>query len=112
MSLWFVLPWLLATLALVALAVGVVYFLAVSRRSPADWQSHVREHRAAFGQTDMAAPEESIQLETVSLQSMLSARSESGDAYFNPQNIPGFQRIEQTTDRIEKRIAERRSKEG
>lgn len=103
--------WLIATLVLVVVAVGVVYGLAVSRRSPHDWQQHVKEQRESFSETPLSTPSDSVTPQTVSLHGMLHARIEEGNAYYNPTGLPGFDRLEGATERIEQRLAEQRSKE-
>lgn len=106
-----VIPLFLGTLVLVSLAVGVIYALAISRRTPEDWQQHVKDHRDSFVETPLGPPLDAVEPQTVSLSGMLNARTEVGNAYYNPQAIPGFDRIEEATGRIEQRIAEQRSKE-
>lgn len=111
MQISFLVPWLGTTLLMVVIAIGVLAALALTRRTRGDWRQHVKEHRDAFSQTSLTSPDETVPPETVSLRGMLNARTEVGDAYFNPDRLPGFERLEDATDRIEKRIAERRSKE-
>lgn len=107
-----IIPWIIATILLVGVAVGVVYMLAVSRRTPHDWQQHVKDQSQSFGQTPLSAPSDSVTPQTVSLHGMLHARIEEGNAYYNPTSLPGFERLEGATERIEQRIADQRSKEN
>lgn len=106
-----ILPWFIGTVIFVAIALAVVYFLAVSRRTPTDWQQHVKEHREAFSQTSLKPSDDPVAPRAVSLAGMLEARTEVGDGYYNPQHLPGFDRIETATERIEQRIAEQRTKD-
>lgn len=101
------LPWLGATTVFVALAVGVVYALAVSRRNPRDWQTHVKEQSHAIVDAHPVSEDDAVCPRTVSLQGMLEARTEEGDAYFNPQRLPGYDRLSDATDRIEQRFKEK-----
>ncbi len=99
--------WLFATLILVALAVGIVYMLAVSRRSPQDWQQHVKEQSETFADTPITRSSEVVEPRTVSLEGMLDARSEKGSAYYDPTRLPGYTHLEDATDRIEQRFKEK-----
>lgn len=107
----FLLPWLVVTILLVAMAAGILYVLAVKRRSPQQWRKHVVSHAQSFSQTPLRFKESSVMTETVSLHDMLNARTEIGDAYYDPSSLPGYQRLASATDRIDQTVAERRSKE-
>lgn len=99
--------WLIATLLLVAVAVGIVYFLAVSRRSPHEWQTHVKEQSESFADTSVTRPLDTVEPQNVSLLHMLDARVENGNAYYDPTAFPGYSRLEDATDRIEQRFKEK-----
>lgn len=89
----------------VGLAVAVVVALAVSRRSASEWQQHIKEQTQHMAEPTSEGPQEqAIEPQTVSLQTIIDERSEAGNAYFDPQVLPGYQRLEEATERIEDRF--------
>ncbi|RRC95170.1 hypothetical protein [Schaalia canis] len=89
----------------IGLAIAVVIILAVSRRSAADWQQHIKEQTQQMTEPTPEGPrEQAIQPQTVSLQTMIAEGSQAGNAYFDPQVLPGYQRLEEATERIEDRF--------
>lgn len=95
----------LTGLLVVSVAVAVVVLLAVSRRSAADWQKHIKEQTQQMAEPTPEGPrEQPIEPQTVSLQTIIDERSEEGNAYFDPQVLPGYQRLEEATERIEDRF--------
>lgn len=96
---------ILTGLLVVGLAVAVVVVLAVSRRSASDWQQHIKEQTQQMAESTHEGPrEQPIEPQTVSLQRLIDERSEAGNAYFDPQVLPGYQRLEEATERIEDRF--------
>lgn len=89
----------------IGLAIAVVIILAVSRRSAADWQQHIKEQTQQMTEPTPEGPrEQAIQPQTISLQTMIAEGSQAGNAYFDPQVLPGYQRLEEATERIEDRF--------
>ena len=95
---------LMALTTLIAVVIGavVIVSLAVSRRTAAQWQSHLRSQADRWNrEVDQGIVYDEVQPTDVSFEAMFSARATSGSAYVDPETIPGAQRLEHAAERIE-----------
>ncbi|QWW18831.1 hypothetical protein I6B53_06645 [Schaalia sp. 19OD2882] len=95
-------------LVLVALALGMLAVLALSRRSAADWRTIVRENVDHVA--DRAQHSSVSDLERESLEDALGLNPSAESAYFDPTTLPGYDRLEAVTVRIHRAGMELRSR--
>lgn len=88
------------TLAILALAVGVLFALMVSRRSVSDWQNHLTQTTRQWKERekDDDATEEEIQPKRASLVTVMKQESREGSAYFTADEIRGLEHLRKRDD--------------
>lgn len=88
------------TLAILALAVGVLFALMVSRRSVSDWQSHLTQTTRQWKERekDDDTSEEEIQPKRATLVTVMEQEAREGSAYFTADEIRGLDHLRKRDD--------------
>lgn len=89
---------------IVIAAIAVIVGLALVRRPAPDWQRHLRAQGQAISEESAS---EGVAAQETTLGDMLDANRVQKNGYFDPDRLPGIDRIEGVADRIE-RIQENR----
>ncbi len=84
----------------VVAAVAVIVGLALVRRPADQWQEHLREQNARFSE-EPPAPEGAVDPRETRLEELIESASVDKNAYFDADRLPGVDRIEVVTDRLE-----------
>lgn len=84
--------------AIVALAVGVLIILLVTRRSVSDWQIHISETTSEWKKNNAEDREPPfVEPRTSSLQEVLKEESRQGSAYLRADELPAFDQRHEST---------------
>lgn len=89
---------IITTLAILALAVGVLFSVMVSRRSVSDWQAHLTQVTKQL--KDGEKPDEEqpvIEPKRASLATVIDEESRLGSAYLTAEEIPSFEQLRNRT---------------
>ncbi|MDO5719292.1 MAG: hypothetical protein Q4P05_00985 [Actinomycetaceae bacterium] len=88
------------TLAILALAVGVLFALMVSRRSVSDWQNHLtaatRQWKERGNDDDLS--DEDIHLKRASLVTVMQQEAREGSAYFTADELRALDHLRKKDD--------------
>lgn len=102
----------LTVVVVLVVAVGVIVALAVTRRPADQWKSHLRNQPASWTELeDEGVVLDDVDPREVSLEDMLATGAQNGSAYVGPEEIPGYERLENAAERIE-RLQSPRDPEG
>ncbi|MGO3796008.1 MAG: hypothetical protein ACTJGR_02665 [Pauljensenia sp.] len=100
----------LTVLVVLVVAVGVIVALAVTRRPADQWRSHLLNQPASWTELeDEGVVLDDVDPQEVSLEDMLATRSQTGSGYVEPEEIPGYEHLENAAERIEGLQAQRSS---
>lgn len=84
----------------IVVAIAVIVGLALVRRPAEQWQQHLREQNARFSDEALSS-EMLVDPRETSLEDLFESASVDTSAYFDADRLPGIDRIEVVTDRIE-----------
>lgn len=90
-------------------AVGVIVGLALVRRPAQAWQEHLQN--AEFAAAQASAPQELVGAKRTTLHELIATNTVDRNAYFDADRLPGIDRIEVVTERIEAMQSARRGKQ-
>lgn len=90
-------------------ALAVIVGLALVRRPAQAWQEHLKEQNAQFTAERAPAPQDLVGARRTTLQELIATNAVERNAYFDADRLPGIDRIEVVTDRIEAMQTARRS---
>ncbi|MDO5728710.1 MAG: hypothetical protein Q4P71_03705 [Actinomycetaceae bacterium] len=89
---------IITTLAILALAVGVLFSVMVSRRSVSDWQTHLTQVTKQLKDGDHAEDEQPvIRPKRASLATVIDEESREGSAYLTAEEIPSLDQLRSRT---------------
>ncbi len=94
---------------IVVAAIAVIVGLALVRRPADQWQTHLREQNAQFQAPQETDPAGAVDPRDTTLDDLLDANAVEKNAYFDANRLPGIDRIEVVTDRIEAMQENRRA---
>ncbi len=93
----FVVVFLLLAVIVVA-AITVIVGLALVRRPAPDWQRHLRAQGQAISKEPVG---DQVTAQETTLGDLLDANRVPKNGYFDPDRLPGIERIESVAERIE-----------
>lgn len=103
----------LTVVVMLVVAVGVIIALAVTRRPADQWKSHLRNQPASWTELeDEGVVLDDVDPQEVSLEDMLATGAQSGSAYVEPEEIPGYEHLESAAERIERLQSARGSEQA
>lgn len=86
---------------IVSLAIGVIVVLALVRRPAQMWQTHLREQNEQLTAPQPTDGYPEVSPTEASLETLMSEATTTRSAYFDADRLPGVDRIEIVTDKIE-----------